>query len=149
MNKMHWLSIATLILIATSFLLIMFFAAPTGGATLNVQCEPTTNIVNKRQGEAFTVNVKFKNIGNATGTWNVNISFESESNWSWRGTSQTLTLKPYKTATLSWTGNVPTNAEVGSTARLIVYFDDEIAPQDWWIYVLANAELKVIESEVH
>ncbi|MEM2102110.1 MAG: hypothetical protein QXM22_01185 [Candidatus Bathyarchaeia archaeon] len=149
MNKIRWLSIATLILIVASSLLIMFLASPASGAVLNVECEPATNVVNKTQGEAFTVKVKFKNVGNATGTWSVNIAFEGESNWGWQGTPQTLTLKPSKTATLSWTGNVPANAEVGSTARLIVYFDDKIVPQDWWIYVLTSAELKIIESEVH
>jgi len=149
MNRIRWISIATLIVIIASFLLITFLALPPTGAVLNVECEPATNVVNKRQGEAFTVKVKFKNTGNTTGTWSVNIAFEGESNWGWQGTPQILTLKPSKTATLSWTGNVPANAEVGSTARLIVYFDDKIVPQDWWIHVLSDAELKIIESEVH
>ncbi|MBX5326367.1 MAG: hypothetical protein ACQXXH_00455 [Candidatus Bathyarchaeia archaeon] len=149
MNKIRWVSIATLIVIVASFLLITFLALPPTGAVLNVECEPATNVVNKRQGEAFAVKVKFKNTGNITGTWSVNIAFEGESNWGWQGTPQTLTLKPFKTATLSWTGNVPANAEVGSTARLIVYFDNEIAPQDWWIHVLPDVELQIIESEVH
>ena len=94
------------------------------------------------------VKVTFKNTGDVTGTWDVNVAFEGESNWGWKGTPQTLVLKPSKTATLTWNGNVPDDAEVGSTARLIVYFDDNFVPQNWWIHVLPGAELEIVRSEV-
>ena len=149
MRRIHYLTIVILVAIVAG---VVFYAiltpATTRAAALNIKCDPATNTVNKRQGEVFTVKVTFKNTGDTTGTWTVNVSFEGEANWSWQGTSQTLTLKPSKTTTLTWTGTVPENASVGSTARLVVYFDDEFAPQNWWIHVLPGAELKIVSSEV-
>ena len=148
MRKTHYLTVP-IIIAAVTVILFYTLSTPTlTKAVLNVQCEPATKVVGKRQGEAFTVKVSFKNTGDVNGTWTVNVSFEGESNWGWAGTPQTLMLKPSKTATLTWTGNVPADAEVGSTARLIVYFDNEVVPQNWWIRVLAGAELEVINSEV-
>jgi uncharacterized membrane protein len=148
LKKLHYLTVSILATILFGFLFHVLLTPVTTQATLNVECNPATNVVDKMQGDAFTVKVTFKNTGDATGTWTVNVSFEGESNWSWHGAPQTLTLKPDKTASLTWTGSVPENASVGSTARLIVYFNDEFAPQNWWIHVLLGAELKIVSSEV-
>ena len=148
MKRTQALVLCILVTIFAGFLLYSLLTPTTTQAALNVQCDPATNVVNKRQGEAFTVKVTFKNTGDATGTWNINVSFEGESNWTWKGTPQALTLESGKTASLTWTGNVPVNASVGSAARLIVYFNDEFASQDWWIHVLAGAELKITSSTV-
>lgn len=149
MNKTRYFAVGilTIVVVGTVFYMLSI-QQTTASPHLEVKCEQETNVVDKRQGEAFTIKVKFKNMGNVTGTWNVNVAFEGESNWSWQGTPQTLTLKPSKTATLTWTGTVPVEAEVDSTARLIVYFDNEVEPQDWWIHVVPGAELKIIDSEV-
>jgi len=148
MRKVHYLTVSILIIAMTATLFIMLSTTTSTGAVLNVQCDPESNVVDKMQGEAFKVKVTFKNTGNATGTWDVNVAFEGESNWNWKGTPQTLVLKPSKTTILTWTGNVPEEAKVDSTARLVVYFDDESAPQNWWINVLPSAELKIVGSEV-
>jgi hypothetical protein len=147
MKKTHYLTISIIIVAVTVVLFYTLSTPTTTKAVLNVQCEPVTKVVDKRQGEAFTVKVTFKNTGDVNGTWSVNVSFEGESNWGWTGIPQILSLKPSKTATLTWTGNVSADAEVGSTARLIVYFDNEVVPQNWWIRVLAGAELEVVDSE--
>jgi len=149
MNRTRYFAVGILAIIIVGTVFYMLSIQQTvANAVLKVECEPETNVVDKRQGEAFTVKVKFKNMGNLTGTWNVNVAFEGESNWGWQGIPQTLTLKSSKTATLTWTGTVPVEAEVDSGARLIVYFDDKVESQDWWIHVLAGAELKIIDSEV-
>lgn len=148
MRKVHYLTISILIIALAATLFIMLSTTTSTGAVLNVQCDPESNVVDKMQGEAFKVKVTFKNTGNATGTWNVNVAFEGESNWNWKGTPQTLVLKPSKTTTLTWAGNVPAEAQVNSTARLVVYFGDESAPRNWWIHVLPSAELRIVGSEV-
>lgn len=148
LKKIHVLTTSILVIAVVVALFFTLSTPITTKAVLNVQCDPKTNVVDKRQGEAFAIQVMFKNTGDTNGTWRVDVSFEGESNWSWKGTPQTLVLKSSKTATLTWTGNVPVEAEVGSTARLIVYFNDEFAPQNWWIHVLAGAELKIVSSEV-
>lgn len=148
LRKTHVLTVSILVIAVAVTLFFILSMPTTTNAVLNVECEPVTNVVDKRQGEPFIVKVTFKNTGDTTGTWNVNVAFEGESNWGWKGTQQTLTLKPSKTATLTWTGNVPAEAEVESTARLIVYFNGEFVPQNWWIHVLLGAELKIVSSEV-
>ena len=148
MRKTRYLAVSILTIVVAVALFYVLSTPTSTKAALNVQCEPEENVVDKEQGEAFIVNVTFKNTGDANGTWNVNAAFEGESNWSWNGTPQMLTLKPSETATLTWMGNVPTEARVGSTVRLIVYFNDDFVPQNWWIHVIAGAELKIISSEV-
>lgn len=148
MRKTRCLSASILTIIVAVALLYMLSTSTSTKAALIVQCEPEKNVVDKKQSEAFNVNVTFKNTGDTNGTWNVNVAFEGESDWSWKGTPQMLTLKPSETTTLTWMGNVPTEAEVGSTARLIVYFNDDFLPQNWWIHVIAGAELKIVSSEV-
>ncbi len=104
-------------------------------------------IVDKTPCEAFIVKITFKNTGKSEGTWSVNIAFESET-WKWTGTPQTLTLKPYKTKTLTWNGSVPYEAPTDSVARLIVYYNDSFTPLNWWIHVISNAELTITSSTV-
>jgi cytochrome c oxidase assembly protein Cox11 len=104
-------------------------------------------VVDKAQSEAFTVKITFKNTGKIEGTWFVNIAFEGEK-WTWTGTAQTLTLKPYKTKTLTWNGTVPSDAPTDSVARLIVYYDNSFVPLDWWIHVIPGAELAIASSSV-
>jgi hypothetical protein len=91
------------------------------------------------------VKITFKNTGKTEGTWSVNIAFEGEK-WTWNGTSQTLTLKPCKTKTLTWNGSVPSDAPIDSVARLIVYYDNSFVPLDWWIHVVPGAELTITSS---
>jgi uncharacterized membrane protein len=148
MRKLHYLPLFILIIAMATTLFLIFSTPSTTGVILNVKCDSVTNVVDKTQGEAFQVKVTFKNAGNATGTWDVNVAFESESSWNWKGTPQTLVLKPSKTTTLTWTGNVPEEAEANSTARLIVYFGDQFAAQNWWIHVLPSAELEIVSSKV-
>ena len=110
-------------------------------------CGSDSNVVDKVPCEAFTVKITFKNTGKTEGTWSVNIAFEGES-WTWNGTPQILTLKPSKTKTLTWDGNVPCNVPIGSIARLIVYYNDSLASLDWWIHVVSGAELTITSSVV-
>jgi hypothetical protein len=148
LKKTHVFTTSILVIIAIVALFFTLSTPITTRAVLNVQCDPKTNVVDKRQGETFNVKVVFKNTGEVNGTWSVNVSFEGESNWSWKGVQQTLVLEPSKMATLTWSGDVPADAEVGSTARLIVYFNDKFVSQNWWIHVLAGEELKIFSSEV-
>ena len=109
-------------------------------------CEGSS-VVDKAQGETFTVRVTLKNVGKTEGTWTVNVAFEGEE-WSWSGTPKTLTLKQCHKKTLTWIGNVPSDAQVDTVARLIVYYGDSFAPQDWWIHVIEGAELTITSSSV-
>jgi len=104
-------------------------------------------VVDKPPCEAFTVKVTFKNTGRGEGTWSVNMAFEGEA-WTWSGAPQTLTLRPCQTKTLTWNGNVPYNAPIGSVARLIVYYNDSFTPLNWWIRVVTGAELTITSSTV-
>ncbi|MEM3596904.1 MAG: hypothetical protein QXJ53_02060 [Candidatus Bathyarchaeia archaeon] len=104
-------------------------------------------VVDKKPCETFTVQIAFKNTGNCDSAWSVNIAFEGET-WSWSGTSQILTLKPYKTKTLTWSGAVPRDAPIDSVARLIVYYNDSFTPLSWWIHVVSGAELTITSSQV-
>jgi hypothetical protein len=104
-------------------------------------------VVNKTPCEAFTVKITFKNTGKAEGVWSVNIAFEGEL-WTWSGTPQTISLKPSKSETLTWNGNVPCNAPAGSIARLIVYYNDSFKPLNWWIFIVSSAELTITASQV-
>lgn len=104
-------------------------------------------VVDKAPCEAFTVKITFKNAGKTEGTWAVNIAFEGDF-WTWSGTPQNLTLKPYKTKTLTWNGIVPCDAPIGSTARLIVYYNYSFVRLNWWIHIVSNAKLTITSSTV-
>ena len=106
-----------------------------------------SSIVDKAPGDAFTVKITFKNTGETEGTWNTNIAFEDNA-WSQVGTPQNLTLLPGQKETLVWDGVVPTDAPVGSVARLVVYYDDSFKALSWWIHVVQGAELCIKSSLV-
>ena len=148
MRKTRALAISILTVTISLTLFFLLSAPVPTNAVLSMQNSANRQVVDKEQGEAFTVNVAFKNTGDASGRWTVNVAFEGESNWGWKGTPQTLVLNASETATLTWTGNVPANAEVGSTARLIVYFDNNFAAQNWWILVTLGPELRITSSNV-
>jgi hypothetical protein len=103
------------------------------------------DLVEKTIGEAFTVKINFKNTGSNQGNWSVNVTFEGDS-WSWTGTSKNLTLGAGETKALTWNGAVPTNAKIGSMARLVVYYNDSFKALDWWIQVVPDSELTITSS---
>lgn len=108
---------------------------------------PTTGVVNKTPGATFTAEIAFKNTGETEGSWSVNVAFECEA-WTWKGTPQTLALKPCSKKTLTWNGTVPTDAPIDSTARLIVYYGDSYTMLNWWIHVVSAAQLAITNSTV-
>jgi hypothetical protein len=129
-------------------LLIVIVNFSITNATNALTFSPQGNgVVDKAQGEAFTVKITVKNTGKTDGNWSVNIAFEGES-WSWIGTSQNLTLKAGSTKTLTWNGNVPTNATINSVARLVMYYNDSFNALNWWIHVVPGAELTITSSSV-
>ena len=117
-----------------------------GENPVNIECK-CSGVVDKAPGESFTVKITFKNTGHTVGSWSVNIVFEGEK-WSWSGTAQNLILNPCHKKTLTWKGSVPKDASANSVARLVVYFDGEFVPLDWWIHVVEDAELKIVSSSV-
>jgi hypothetical protein len=135
------LAVATLIIMAG------FLARGSESQPLACYACGDGGVVDKTQSEAFIVKISFKNTGNAEGTWSVNIAFEGEK-WTWTGTSQSLTLKPSRTRTLTWNGTVPSDALIDSVARLIVYYDNSFVSLDWWIHVVPSAELTITSSTV-
>ena len=107
--------------------------------------ERSKEVVKKVQGEIFTVEIGFKNIGKTEGKWNINIVFEGD-NWSQKGNSQNLELGPSEGKTLSWTGTVPADAPINTVARLVVYYEDSFKALNWWIHVVPGAELAIKSS---
>lgn len=143
MNRITSLAVTFAVVIIAISVLV---TRPNEASLTCLACEGS-GVVDKAQGETFTVKVTFKNVGKNEGTWTVNVAFEGEE-WSWSDTPKTLTLKQYHKKTLTWTGNVPSNAPVDTVARLIVYYGDSFAPQDWWIHVTEGAELTITSSTV-
>lgn len=113
--------------------------------TQNANCE--NSVVDKTQGQVFTVKICLKNTGGNEGNWSVNVAFEGDS-WSWVGCAQNLTLRAGETKALVWTGDVPVNASIGSVDRLVVYYGDSFTALNWWIRVVPDAELNVTSSSV-
>ena len=144
MKKKHvLLSLAIAVLLT----MVGFSAVGSDNSTLTLACEDGGGVVDKTPCEEFKVEITFKNTGKTEGTWSVNIAFEGET-WVWSGSLQTLTLKPSQTKTLAWDGNVPCDASLDSQARLVVYYNDSFTPLDWWIHVVAGAELAITSSTV-
>jgi hypothetical protein len=108
---------------------------------------PSGGVVNKALGAVFTVEIGFRNVGSAQGEWSVNVAFEGEK-WTWKGTTQTLTLEPNHKKTLTWNGTVPADAPIGSVVRLVAYYGDSYMPLDWWICAVPAAELTIASSVV-
>jgi len=129
----------TVIMVAVTFSVISFADSSLSCSTCN------DAVVDKRQCEAFTVKITFKNTGSTDGTWIVNIALEGNS-WSWHGTPQELTLKANSTKTMVWNGSVPCNAAVYSVARLVAYYDDSFERLNWWVRVVSGAEIAIISS---
>jgi hypothetical protein len=133
--------------VASIIIAISIFVASPNEASLKCEACEGCDVVDKARGETFTVRVTFENVGETEGTWAVNVAFEGEE-WSWSGTPKTLTLKQCHEKTLTWIGDVPSDAPIDTVARLIVYYDDSFAPQDWWIHVIEGAELTITSSTV-
>jgi hypothetical protein len=138
---------ALLFLVAALVVVIVNFSVSNTANSLVFAHDQKDGVVDKAAGDAFTVQITFKNTGKTDGNWSVNIAFEDEV-WSQTGTPQNLTLKPGETETLTWNGVVPANATVGSVARLVVYYNDSFKALNWWIHVVPGAELTIKSSLV-
>jgi hypothetical protein len=136
---------ALLLLLVMLAVVVVNFAVTNASDTLT--CSSNDGVIDKAQGEAFTVKITFKNTGKTDGNWSINIAFEGES-WYRTGTAQNLTLKSGSSKTLTWSGTVPDNATIGSVARLVVYYNDSYKALDWWIHVVPGAELSITSSTV-
>ena len=133
---------------ATIVILVVLSTFGTDNSSVaSLACSSTKGVVDKAPSGAFVVEITFKNNGKGEGKWAVNIAFEGES-WTWKGTPQTLILKPSDKKTLTWSGNTPENAPIDSTARLIVYYNDSFVPLDWWIHIISGSELTITFSTV-
>jgi len=139
-------AIVVIILLTLGTLGVVSIFMPTQAVSLDFEtmCEGT---VDKKPGESFTIKITFKNKGTTEGTWKITVTFEGE-DWTWKGEEKQLTLKSYKTKTLTWEGNVPEDAAIDTVARLVVYYDSEFATLNWWIHVIPDAELYIIDSKV-
>ena len=135
----------SLIVFSAVLLIIMFNFSFTNATDPLEFSEKRSEIVEKVQGEIFTVEIGFKNTGKKEGRWNISIVFEGE-HWFQIGNSQYLELEPSEEKIVSWTGIVPTDAPIDSVARLVVYFEDSFKPLNWWIYVVPGAELTIKSS---
>jgi hypothetical protein len=103
--------------------------------------------IDKRPSEPFQVEITFRNKGTTEGSWQVVVAFESDG-WNWAGQQKELTLEPCEKETLTWEGTVPEEATVGSTARLIVYYNNDFVALNWWIHIVSGAELAIVGSKV-
>ena len=135
----------SLIVFSAVLLIIMFNFSFTNATDPLEFSEKRSEIVEKVQGEVFTVEIGFKNTGKNEGRWNISIVFEGE-HWFQIGNSQYLELEPSEEKIVSWAGIVPTDAPLDSIARLVVYFEDSFKPLNWWIYVVPGAELTIKSS---
>lgn len=135
----------SLIVFSAVLLIIMFNFSFTNATDPLEFSEKRSEIVEKVQGEIFTVEIGFKNTGKNEGRWNVSIDFEGK-HWFQIGNSQYLELEPSEEKIVSWTGIVPIDAPIDSVARLVVYFEDSFKPLNWWIYVVPEAELTIKTS---
>jgi hypothetical protein len=142
MNKKYALFAFSIIL-----LIIIINFSVTSASDSVVLTSHGNGVVDKEAGDAFKVEVSFKNTGNTQGSWSVSVVFEGSS-WIWKGTVQSLTLNAGATRTLVWNGVVPANAPINSIARLVVYYGDSFKALDWWIHVVPDAELAVTSSSV-
>jgi len=142
MNKKYALFALSIIL-----LIVIINFSVTSASDSVVVTSKGNEVVDKGVGDAFKVEVSFKNTGNTQGNWSVSIVFEGAS-WIWKGTAQSLTLNAGATKKLEWNGVVPANAPINSVARLVVYYGDSFKALDWWIHVVPDAELVVTSSSV-
>jgi len=137
----------TLVMVLTfGILSVSYLLLPTQAESLNMEAR-CNGTVKKRAGESFSVKIDFKNKDNVNGTWRITVVFEGEK-WIWKGEEKQLALDPFEKETLTWEGTVPEDAETDSIARLVVYYDNNYTPLDWWIHVVANPELSITYSQV-
>ncbi len=137
--------------VAAAIALLLLSTVEISGSTLACPLDVATGsgggTVEKRRGESFTTSVTLRNTGTTRRSWNVAVAFEGNV-WNWEGNQRTLDLRPGKQQSLSWEGCVPEEAEVGSVARLVVYYDDSCAALDWWILVVSGETLEIVQSTV-
>ena len=134
--------VAVLVVVAVSF-----SVTDTGNSALALVSNCQDGVVDKADGDDFTVTITFENTGKTDGNWSVNIAFEDEV-WSQVGIAQNLVLEPGETKALTWNGVVPANATLDSVARLVVYYDDGFKALNWWIHIVPGAELTIKSSSV-
>lgn len=106
-----------------------------------------SGVVQKIKGEEFTVKLTVKNNGDSAGNFSVNVTFEGDS-WIWKGTEKVIELDAGESTQLTWQGSVPKDAKVGSTARLVAYYDDQFKALNWWIQVITCSNLSITSSIV-
>ncbi len=111
----------SLIVFSAVLLVIMFNFSFTNATDPLEFSEKRSEIVEKVQGESFTVEIGFKNTGKNEGRWNISIVFEGE-HWSQIGNSQYLELDPSEEKIVSWTGIVPTDAPLDSSSKTCSLF---------------------------
>jgi hypothetical protein len=140
------LGITIVMVLTFSMLSVAYLFLPTQAESLNMESR-CKGAVKKRAGESFSVRISFKNKNNANGTWKITVVFEGEK-WNWKGEEKQLTLDPFEKKTLTWEGTVPEDAETDSIARLVVYYNNDYTPLDWWIHVIPNPELSITYSQV-
>jgi hypothetical protein len=137
-----------LIVCLLAVLIIVMFNFPFTSATDPLEfTEKNRKVVEKIQGEIFTVEIEFKNTGKDAGNWNINIVFEGES-WNQKGNSKNLELESNERKTLTWEGTIPADAPINTVARLVVYYEDSFKALNWWIQVVPEAELTIKSSSV-
>ncbi len=135
----------SLIFFSAVLLIIIFNFSFTNATDPLEFSEKRSEIVEKVQGEIFSVEIGFKNTGKNEGRWNISIVFEGKE-WSQVGNSQYLELEPNEEKIVSWTGIVPNDAPLDTLARLVVYFEDSFKALNWWIQVVPEAELTIKSS---
>lgn len=140
------LAVAAIIALALGALSTSYLFAPIQADSLGMEtrCGGT---VDKRPGEPLQVEITFRNKGTTEGIWHVAVAFESD-DWNWAGQQEELALEPDEKETLTWEGTVSEEAVVGSTARLIVYFNNDFVALNWWIHIVSGAELAIVGSKV-
>jgi hypothetical protein len=131
-------------LVAMLIVVILYLPSTTANDSLEFT-EKSNKVVEKVRGEAFIVEIEFKNTGKDAGKWNVNIVFEGES-WNQKGESRNLELEPNEEKKLKWEGVVPVDAQINSIARLVVYYEDSFKVLNWWIQVIPGAQLTIKSS---
>ncbi len=141
--------VACVVLFTLIFVVGFFPAMSTNQPVQNLTIVKDKNkrVIDKIQGETFSVEVEFTNTGKSGGEWTVNVALEGEQ-WTWAGIPQILSLAPSNNGTLTWTGNVPTTAPLNSFARLVVYYGDSFEARDLWIHVISTAKLDITASSL-
>ncbi|UCB59915.1 MAG: hypothetical protein JSW72_07310 [Candidatus Bathyarchaeota archaeon] len=136
-----------------SIALMVFGAVSTAYFFQSIQAclldfETEGRVVDKKPSESFRIEIVLRNKGTIDGMWEVNMALEGD-DWLWAGKAKELALKGDEEKTLSWQGKVPSNAPVGSVARLIAYYDNKFVALNWWIRVVSDAEICIVDSRIY